>query len=90
MGKSPVQSLDFDTGSLSPVKEDSSTTSSTASTNLQSAGTLSPVEMTTTSPGTKSAAATSAAGRPDRTTKHLGGTKPAKASKVLAEFDSWM
>mmetsp|Transcript_26418 Transcript_26418/g.88841 ORF Transcript_26418/g.88841 Transcript_26418/m.88841 type:complete len:238 (+) Transcript_26418:2325-3038(+) len=77
------------TASDSPVREDSSTSSSLHSTTRQSAGTRSPAETTTTSPGTSSEARSSAATRPPRTTTARGGTRDARAFKDCSLLVSW-
>lgn len=66
-------STDLPTGSVSPVSELSSTSSSALRISRQSAGTRSPVRTKTTSPGTRSRAPMSAEA-PSRTTWHCGGT----------------
>ena len=79
----------FKTGSVSPVKLDSSIFKLWLSNNLQSAGTYVPASNSTISPGTKSSAWISCI-LPSLTTFAIGGVICFKASIDFSAFASWM
>mmetsp|Transcript_14962 Transcript_14962/g.21400 ORF Transcript_14962/g.21400 Transcript_14962/m.21400 type:complete len:259 (-) Transcript_14962:518-1294(-) len=75
----------FSTGVFSPVSDDSSTDSSTVSTNLQSAGTRSPVPSITKSPTTKSLAGKRFITLPSLITVQVCGTRSASFSSAASD-----
>ena len=78
----------FATGALSPVRAASCVSSVAERTMRPSAGTISPASSSTTSPGTRSTAGTSAT-EPSRTTFAWGTWRFARASMLARAFSSW-